>query len=114
MIGNLTEGFTGQCDSEVMPVMVKGEWRRLAHANKWLRTERNDEECDKLLWGRMGWCAAPFTGPGRDEALGGRRPAWWILTEPFLMLKGGKRRQCDIVLMGERKGVTWRFGSAST
>jgi hypothetical protein len=58
-------GFTGWFDSEVRPTTVKGERRRLALEDKWLRTERNDEECSKLLWGRMGWCVAPFMGLGR-------------------------------------------------
>jgi hypothetical protein len=60
MTGNLTGGFTGRFDSEVRPVTVKGERRRLALEDKWLRTERNDDKCGKLLRGRMGWCAAPF------------------------------------------------------
>jgi hypothetical protein len=106
MTGYLTEGFTGRFDSEVGLVTVKGEQRQLALVDKWLETERNDEECGKLLRGRMGWCAAPFIGPGQDEALRGRQPVRWILTQSFLKLKGGKRRRGDVVLMGERKGVT--------
>jgi hypothetical protein len=50
MTGNLTEGFMGWFDSEVRPATVKGERRRFALADKWLRTERNNEDCGKG-WG---------------------------------------------------------------
>jgi hypothetical protein len=53
-MGHLTEDFMGRCDNNVRPAKVKGEHRRPALAGKWLRTERNDVECDKLLRGMMG------------------------------------------------------------
>jgi hypothetical protein len=92
MMGHHSEDFMGRCDSEVRPAMVKGEQRRLSLVDKWLRTERNDVECGKLLQARMGWCATPFIGLGRDEVPEERWPARWILTQPFLKPKMGKRR----------------------
>jgi hypothetical protein len=35
------------------------------------------------------------------------------INSTVLGLKQGKRRRDDVALMGERKGVTWQFGSAS-
>jgi hypothetical protein len=61
-MGHLTSCVMGGCNSELGPVVVRGEWRWLALADKLLRTEKNDVECDKVLRGRIGWCAVPFIG----------------------------------------------------
>jgi hypothetical protein len=39
---------------------------------------------------------------------------WWRITSTILELKQGSRRWGGVVLMGELKGTTWCFGSAST
>jgi hypothetical protein len=58
-----------------------------------LGTERNDEDCSKGLWGRMGWCVAPFIGSrwcgeGSERESSGRRGVQ-LQRLPLRSQKGG-------------------------
>jgi hypothetical protein len=78
---------------------------------------RYDGTCGENQCGEMRpGCGGPFIGGGTTSRGAGRINGsgwWWRITSMVLELKQEKRRRGDVALMGERKGVTWWFGSAS-
>jgi hypothetical protein len=56
----LTRGFRGRCGNGGRPAAEKQIGGGFFSQTR--SSEPRDENCGKGLWGRRGWCAAPFIG----------------------------------------------------